>query len=132
MEAHGTVVQKLENRRILVEIVRQSACGGNCHSCGSCGGTTSRIVAECEDSVAVGESVVVQISDNRYFLISFLVFLLPLCVIVASFLGFRPFFTEDAASLGAFFSGVVSFVLIVLASRKLKMPKAHKDIITKE
>lgn len=127
MEVSGTVLEKLENGRILVEIVRHSACGGNCHSCGSCGGTQSKIVAECTDSVSVGDRVLVSISTNRYFLLSFLVFLVPLCVIVAGYVGLHRFFSETSSSLGAVLLGVISFVAIVLAMRKLKMPKAYQD-----
>ncbi len=127
MKVSGTVLEILENGRILVEIIRQSACGGNCHSCGNCGGTQSKIIAECTDVVAVGDRVLVSISTNRYFLLSFLVFLVPLCVIVAGYVGLHQFFSETSSSLGAVLLGVVSFVLIVLAMRKLKMPKAYKD-----
>lgn len=127
METSGTVLEILENGRILVEIVRTSACGGNCHSCGSCGGTQSRIVAECSDSVSIGDTVRVQISANRYFLLSFLVFLVPLFLIVAGYLLLQRFLPETPASLGAILLGILAFVAILLAMRRLKMPKAHKQ-----
>lgn len=127
MQVCGTVLQVLEQEKILVEIVRSSACGGNCHSCGSCGGTHSKIVAECSDAVHVGDTVMVTISDNRYFLLSFLVFLVPLLIIVAGYVFLHRFFDESAASFGAVLLGIAGFVAIVLAFRKLKMPKATKQ-----
>ena len=127
MQVSGTVLEVKENNRILVEIVRQSACGGNCHSCGTCGGTESKIIAECTDSVSVGDRVFVTMPANRYFLLSFLVFLVPLFMIVAGYVALSKFLPETSASLGAILLGIVTFLAIVLAFRKLKMPKAHVD-----
>ncbi len=126
MQVSGKVLKQTEPNRILVEIVRTSACGGDCHSCGNCGGSKSRIVAECSDVVSEGDTVLVSIPSKRYFLLSFLVFIVPLFVIVASYLLFRNFLGENGSSVAAFLTGVLSFVLIVLAGRKLKMPKAVK------
>lgn len=127
MQVPGTVLEVKENNRILVEIVRQSACGGNCHSCGSCGGTESKIIAECTDNVKVGDRVLVAMPNNRYFLLSFLVFLVPLFMIVAGYVVLSKFLPETPASLGAILVGIATFLAIVLGMRKLKMPKAYLD-----
>ncbi len=124
MKTIGTVVQKLENQRILVEIKRASACGGNCHSCGSCSAGTSQIVAEGEKEIKVGDRVVLETSKNRYFLLSFLVFVCPLCIIFAVYLMLSCFCPETVASLAAVLAGILAFVMIVIALRKLKLPKA--------
>ena len=126
MEVSGKVLERVNEKHIRVEIVRASACGGNCHSCGSCGGSQSKIIAECADTVLPGDEVTVSIPSQRFFLLSFLVFIVPLAVIVAGYFLFLGWLGETIASLAAFFSGVAAFVLIVLAFRKLKMPKARK------
>lgn len=128
MEVSGKVLERVNEKHIRVEIVRASACGGNCHSCGSCGGTQSKIIAECTDSVLPGDWVAVSIPSQKFFLLSFLVFVVPLVVIVAGYTLLSGILPETGASLAAFFSGVAAFVLIVLAFRRLKMPKAVKKI----
>ncbi len=126
MEVTGSVLQLLDDRKILVQIQRSSACGGNCHSCGSCGGSVSQIVAICPESVEVGDRVLLETSTNRYFILSFLVFLVPLLVIVAGYLLLNGFFSENVSSLGAVVLGVLAFLAVVLSMRKLKIPKAKK------
>ena len=126
MKVTGSVVKRLDDCNILVQIVRTSACGGNCHSCGSCGGSQSQIIARCLEDVKEGEIVTIEMSSNRYFLLSFLVFLVPLAVIVAGYLVLNSFLGESLASLGAVLLGVTVFLLIVLGMRKLKTPKAEK------
>ena len=126
MKVTGSVVKRLDDHKILVEIIRTSACGGNCHSCGSCTGNQSQIMARCTEPVEVGDRVTIEMSSNRYFLLSFLVFLLPLMVIVESYLLLHRWIGESASSLGAVLIGVISFLVIVLGMRKLKIPKAEK------
>lgn len=126
MEVTGSVLQLLDDRKILVQIERASACGGNCHSCGSCGGSASQIVAMCPEMVKVGDKVLLETSTNRYFFLSFLVFFVPLFVIVAGYLLLHKFFTETVSSLGAVILGVLAFLAVVLSMRKLKIPKAKK------
>lgn len=126
MEVTGSVLQLLDDRKILVQIQRTSACGGNCHSCGSCGGNASQIVAICPETVEVGDRVLLETSTNRYFFLSFLVFFVPIFVIVAGYLLLNRFFSENMSSVGAVVLGVLSFLAVVLSMRKLKTPKAKK------
>lgn len=126
MEVTGSVLQLLDDRKILVQIQRTSACGGNCHSCGSCGGSASQIVAICPETVEVGDRVLLETSTNRYFFLSFLVFFVPIFVIVAGYLLLNRFYSENMSSVGAVVLGVLSFLAVVLSMRKLKTPKAKK------
>ena len=85
MKVTGTVVTRLDEKRIRLKIVRSSACGGNCHTCGICHGGEADIIAECTDWVQEGDEVLVTIPNRRYFSISFVVFFVPLCVILLAF-----------------------------------------------
>lgn len=126
MKVTGSVVKRLDDHKILVEIVRTSACGGNCHSCGSCAQSQSQITARCTEKVSVGDKVMIELSSNRYFFLSFLVFLVPLFVIVAGYVLLARFFGETESSLGAIVLGIAAFLAIVLGMRKLKIPKAER------
>lgn len=124
MQVAGKVIERLDEKHILVEIIRTSACGGDCHSCGSCGGNQSRIVAQCTDYVKENEMVRITISDRRYFGLSFLVFILPLFVIIAFYVWLSSQYSEGISAGLSFLLGVFFFVGIVLGMRKLKMPRA--------
>lgn len=126
MKVTGSVVKRLDDHKILVEIVRTSACGGNCHSCGSCSGSQSQITARCTEEVNAGDQVMIELSSHQYFLLSFLVFLLPLFVIVAGYVLFAKFFGETASSFGAVLLGILVFLAVVIGMRRLKIPKAKK------
>lgn len=132
MEVFGKVLEQIDEKRIKVEVERISACGGNCHSCGSCGAKQSVIVAECSDKVLAQELVKVVIPSQRFFLLSFFVFIVPLATIVAGYMLFSSVLPETAASVVSFLFGVAAFLLIILMLRKLKMPKAYKINQTKE
>ncbi len=126
MKVTGTVLKRLSGKNILIKIKRSSACGGDCHTCGVCNGGESEIIAECTDLVCEGDEVLVTIPNKRYFTISFTVFLLPLCVMIFAFWLCRQSCTEDISALVSLLAGVLSFLLITLLFRKLKIPKATK------
>lgn len=126
MKVTGTVVSRLNEKNILVKIIRSSACGGNCHTCGVCQGGETEIIAECTDLVQEGDEVLVTIPNGRYFSISFAVFVLPLLVIVLAFWLCNPIFGEALSALLSVALGVLAFVGVSLLFRKLKMPKATR------
>lgn len=134
MKVTGTVTKRLNEKSVLVKIIRSSACGGDCHTCGMCHGGEADIMAECTDMVQEGDEVLVSIPNKRYFSISFAVFFLPLMIILISFWFCNRYFAEDISALLAFSAGVLAFVVIALLFRKLKMPKAipMEDVHKKE
>lgn len=127
MQRIGTVIERLDEKRILLEVERPSACGGDCRTCGSCSGNTSHIVAECREAVAPGEQVCVSISDHRYFLLSFLVFILPLGGMMIGYWFLVHWWGEAVAPWGALLLGAGIFVSVILGMRTLKMPHAAKE-----
>ena len=126
MKVTGTVVTRLDEKRIRLKVVRSSACGGDCHTCGMCHAGEADIIAECTDLVQEGDEVVVTIPNRRYFSISFAVFFLPLAVIILAFWLCQKYLSEAMAALVSFVSGVLVFVVIALLFRKLRIPKATK------
>ena len=122
----GTVIKRLDEKNILVKIVRSSACGGDCHSCGMCHGGEADVIAECTDYVQEGDAVLVTIPNKRYFFISFAVFFVPLAVIILAFLLSHLYLSESVSALISVLAGVLFFVGIALWFRRLKHPKATK------
>ena len=126
MKVTGTVTKRLSEKNILVKIIRSSACGGNCHTCGVCHGGEAEIIAECTDRVQEGDEVWVTIPNKRYFTISFAVFLLPLLVMIFAFWLCRQSCSEDISALVSLLVGILSFLVITLLFRRLKNPKATR------
>lgn len=126
MKVIGTVTERLNEKNIRVKVIRSSACGGNCHSCGICHGGEADIIAECNDLVQAGDEVLVIIPNRRYFSISFVVFFVPLAVIIAAFWLCYQFVSEAVSALVSVSAGVLTFVAIALLFRKLKIPKATR------
>ena len=126
MKVTGTVTKRLNEKSILVKVIRSSACGGDCHTCGMCHGGEADIIAECTDWVQEGDEVLVTIPNKRYFSISFAVFFVPLIVILLAFLLCNQYLSEALSALISVSAGVLVFVAITLLFRRLKKPKATK------
>ena len=126
MKVSGTVVSRLDEKNILVKIIRSSACGGDCHTCGMCHGGEADIIAECTDFVGEGDELLVTIPNGKYFSISFAVFFIPLLVIILAFWLCEKSLSEALSALISVSAGVLGFVVITLLFRRLKKPKATK------
>ena len=126
MKVTGTVTKRLNEKNILVKVIRSSACGGDCHTCGMCHGGEADIIAECTDLVNEGDEVLVTIPNKRYFSISFAVFFIPLLVIILTFWLCEKSLSEALSALISVSAGVLVFVAITLLFRRLKKPKATK------
>ncbi len=126
MKVLGTVTRRVDEKNILVKVVRSSACGGDCHTCGMCRGGEADILAECSDFVQEGDAVLITIPNKRYFSISFAVFSVPLIVILLAFWFCHRYLSEASSALISFAAGVLFFVGISLWFRRLEKPKATK------
>ena len=123
MEVLGRVTQKLDENNIKVEILRASACGGKCGECGNSCGSKSYIVAKNYDNAKKDDVVKLESEDKKVLLLSFVVFIVPILVIVAIFnFGGIIVKNETLKALSAFFGGIVSFITTVVFFRRLKKP----------
>ena len=119
----GKVVEKSENGIIKTEILRQSACGGKCGSCGNSCGSKSYVMVKNDDNANVGDVVIIESSGKKVMVLSFSVFIVPLISIFILYKLFQNVISnENLTALLSFFGGVLIFIGVVLAFRKLKMP----------
>ncbi len=77
MDITGKIVAR-EGRVVQVMIVRTSACGHSCETCGACAGKEHILYADDPIGYAVGQEVIVQVSDAVPLGTAFLVYILPL------------------------------------------------------
>ncbi len=77
MEITGKIVAR-EGRVAQVMILRSSACGHSCETCGACAGKEHVILADDPTGHAIGQGVVVRVSDEVPLGTAFLVYIFPL------------------------------------------------------
>ena len=127
MQVNGKVTGVLKNNRAMVEITRASACGENCVSCGGCSEKKSTIIAEFDGDIEINDEVFLEMSNNKFFKLSILIFILPILSIIV-FYQILTFFiaNADIVALLSFFIGISIFLGFILYSRRLKMPKCSR------
>lgn len=77
MEIIGTIVGR-EGTVVQVMILRTSACGHDCETCGVCAGKEHIILAEDEFGYPIGTKVAVKVADEAPLGLAFVVYILPL------------------------------------------------------
>lgn len=116
------VIEKLHYNNIAeVKITRSSACGDNCASCGLCPGQSSIINAINDINASVGDTVVITMSDKKVLGAAFLVYIVPLIMLIAGyFIGAAVFDKESPRILTGFFMMATSFAVITYIDKKIK------------
>lgn len=105
-----------------IEIIRSSACGENCSSCGLCPGKAAIVEAINEKGAAVGDTVIIQMSDKKVLGAAFLVYIVPLIMlIIGYFIGYAVFNTESASIITGLCLMAVTFAIITLVDKKIKL-----------
>jgi sigma-E factor negative regulatory protein RseC len=78
----------VDNTHAEIFLERPSACGGNCHDCGGCGGDQKRVViatAVNEIGARVGDQVYVEADTGKILLVIALVYLVPLALFLIGY-----------------------------------------------
>ena len=110
MRQQGVVYQIEEGKTAIVEVVRHSACSGNCESCGGCGhhaDQTIRVRAENRIGAQAGERVWLETETRQVFTSIGAAYILPVLLMILFY--FLPGGGEGRrilASLGGFPLGV--------------------------
>ncbi len=115
------IVQKLYHNTAQIKITRSSACGESCASCGLCPG--KEMLAEADNAVgaAVGDTVLIDMSDKKVLSAAFLVYIVPLIALVSGyFTGAAIFKAETPAVLSALILMAASFLAVMLIDKKVK------------
>jgi len=75
----ATVTKLLPNGMAEIAVKRESACGGNCHSCSGCSGRTNimKVAAKNPVLAAVGDRVVVSSSTGSILKAAVVVYVIP-------------------------------------------------------
>ena len=84
MKAEGIVKEKSADA-VVVSVIRDGACGGNCSACGSCGGKVIKVIAKNGVNAEVGDKVLLESDSKTVLLAVFLLYILPIVIFFALF-----------------------------------------------
>ena len=84
MKAEGIVKEKSADM-VIVSVIREGACGGNCSACGGCGGTVIKTAAKNRVNAEVGDRVLLESDSKTVLMTAFLLYILPVVIFFAVF-----------------------------------------------
>ncbi len=116
MLQRAKVVRIIDENTAEISVVRASACGHDCESCGGCGMSSSQVVAEAVNSVGarVGDVVTVETDTTAVIGIAAVVYMLPLALFFIPYIVCKLIGFTDAVSLVVSALGVCAGILCAL------------------
>ena len=114
MRNKATVECVLPDGRARLYVCRESACSGDCHKCGGCGGIEQILQLTAKDPIGVqkGDAVYVEADSAVVLKGAFLLYLLPLVLFLAGYLAaLRLGAWAFAVGCGGFLLGLLPAVL---------------------
>lgn len=121
MQQFGYVVG-VDKNIVTIKINRESACGGNCVSCGGCK-KGACIMIECiykeQEPVQTGDTVIVTMDNKSFFKNAFLCYGLEIFGIIAgAVVGYMIMHKELASFIGAVLGFIVFAVILHFVDKK--------------
>ena len=93
MTNKGYVLEEY-NEKAKVRFVRESACGGNCGNCGGCSEKVIEMIVENKCGAKKGDIVEVESSTFGVITAAFVLYIVPLIILVVSYYIFTKMFNE--------------------------------------
>ncbi len=112
MEKTGTVISVNDNTATVL-IVRATACGENCASCGGCSSARQAIKAKNEIGAKKGDMVRLEISDKNVLLAAFFVYIVPIFILAAGIAIF--------GGVAGFLAFAAAFVVLHIIDKRLAL-----------
>ena len=113
------MVSEVKDGFITVKIQRMSSCGENCASCGACRNKEHTVVVRNTVNAKKGDSVMLEISSEKIMRAAFLVYVIPLMLLIAGYY-LASCFTQKTliCIISAFSFMLIAFVLLHLYDKK--------------
>lgn len=118
-------ITEINGENAKIKIVRESACGSNCQSCGGCELKEHYIEADIKDdflySPKVGDEVKITLDNKTFYLYSAFGYAVFVVLIIAGgFLGYGLLKTDSASLFGAAVGVFLGFVILKLLFKNKK------------
>lgn len=114
MRKKATVERVLPEGRAELLVRRESACSGDCHKCGGCGGVEQVLRLTAKDAVGVQKGDIVYVESDGAVVLkgAFLLYLLPVVLFLAGYLAAMSLQGwAFAVGCGGFLFGLIPAVL---------------------
>ena len=108
-------VRDVNDMGVNVVVIRESACGGNCASCGTCESKPIDLNIKTDRKYNVGDIVDLEISSKDYMKLTVLMYLLPLIAFIIGFFGSQYIFSTYINMENELLSVVVGVFFMILA-----------------
>lgn len=129
MQKTGVVKEVCEDGFALVQVIRKSACSGDCSHCGGCASFQQELTVKAVNGIAakVGDRVLLESDSGAVLGAAVLVYFLPILSFFAGYafgclLSWRP-------GLLGFIGFLLGVGLVVLSEKKLSMKKLQSRIV---
>ena len=108
------VVTEIKENKVKIRFIRESACGGNCSSCGGCSVKPVEIYVENTLDAKMYDKVEVETDTSKILFSAFVLYIFPLISLILTYL-IADIYLKEAISA---FIGVLCFLLSFLIVRK--------------
>lgn len=121
------IVVKVYGDRATVRIKRESACSGECHSCGGC--TDKSFIAEAENKAGAseGDRVKLYLPTGKVYFYAFAVYMVPVLILMLTVGICR---IADTVNLYAVLFAIALFVIWFIWIRRYNKKEDIKNVIT--
>lgn len=120
MTSSGLVID-IKDNKALIRFIRESACGGNCASCGGCGAKPLDVWINNTLSVSVGEKVEIETESSKILLSAFITYIFPLLVFLSCYMIFTNTFGKTAGIISGVIGFLGSLIAVRLYGKRLKL-----------
>ncbi len=122
MTQEAMVTKILPSGRAEVLVLRASACGGNCESCGACG-VKERVYAVAENKAAakVGDKVTVSSSSSAVLSAAMLVYIVPIILFFFGYIDAHLLGLGEVGQILMSFAAMAAGVALVVTLNKKKV-----------
>ena len=118
----ATVEQLLPGDYAVISVPRKSACGHDCEECAGCGVTGTAVEARAANPIGAepGQKVVVQSDTQKMLGIVAMVYLIPVVLFLACYLGTMLLVSPSAAGIAGGVGFAAGIGIAVLYDRRLR------------
>ena len=115
------LVCDVKDDKALIRFPRQSACGGNCASCGACGAKPIDMWIDNTLSLLPGDRVEIETDSKKLLFSAFVTYIFPLLVFFSFYLMFCAFLNKIAGIISGIIGFGISFFFVRLYGKKINV-----------
>lgn len=115
------VVTEINNGRAKLRFIKESACGGNCASCGGCSSKPIEIETENILKAEVLDKVEVESDSGKILFSAFVLYIVPILVLIFVYLAADNLFSEFSSVIISIVCFFLSFVGVKKYGNNIKI-----------